>query len=61
MDKFCFMHVPFGSIVKFQFLAQFPEDHISYPFMSIIILAFSQFDAFATYTHYSVASYLLLL
>ena len=38
LDGFCFVHIPFGSMVKFQFLAQFPMDHLSHPVVSSLIL-----------------------
>ena len=37
-DGFWFVHIPFGSMVKFQFLAQFPVDHQSYLVVSSLIL-----------------------
>ena len=37
---FWFVHVPFGSIVKFQFLAQFPVDHFSHPVVSSFFYSF---------------------
>ena len=43
--EFCASHSPgrilvcaFGSMVKFQFLVQFPADHLSYPVMSSLVL-----------------------
>ena len=36
--RFWFVHIPFGSIVKFQFLTQLPVNHLPHPVVSIIIL-----------------------
>ena len=38
-NRFLFVPVPFGSMVKFKFLAQFPVDHLSHPVMSSLIPA----------------------
>ena len=38
LDGFWFVHIPFGSMVKFQFLAQFSVDHLSYTVVSSFIL-----------------------
>ena len=37
-SEFWFVHAPLSSIVKFQFLAQFPLDHLSHPVVSNLIL-----------------------
>ena len=37
-DRFRFVHIPYGSMVKFQFLAQFPVNYLSHPVMSTLIL-----------------------
>ena len=37
-DNFWFVHVPFGSMVKFRFLAHFPVDHL--PTLSCLVLYF---------------------
>ena len=37
-DRFWFVHLPFGRIVKFRFLAQFQEDHLLPPFQSCLLL-----------------------
>ena len=31
---FCLMHIPFSSMIKFQFLAKFPLDHLPHSVMS---------------------------
>ena len=33
---FCFVRIPFGRMFKFQFLAQFPVDHLPHPVMSCL-------------------------
>ena len=33
-DGFSFVYISFGCIIKFQFLAQFPLDHLSHPVVS---------------------------
>ena len=41
-DRFLSVHIPFSSIVKFQFHAQFPLDHLSHPLVSrFVMLLFS--------------------
>ena len=45
-------HIPFGRMVKFQFLAQFPMDYLPLPAVSSIIFVFRQFAAFANYLIY---------
>ena len=37
-ERFWFVNVSFGSMVKFQFLAQFPVNPLPYPVMSFFIL-----------------------
>ena len=37
-DGFWFMHISFRNMVKFQFLAQFPVDHLPHPVVSSLIL-----------------------
>ena len=37
-DGFWFVQIPFGCMVKYQFLAQFSADNLSYPVMSSLIL-----------------------
>ena len=37
-DGFWYMHIPFVRMVKLQFLAQFPLDHLFYPVVSSLIL-----------------------
>ena len=48
-DRFCFVHVPFVNMVKFQSLVQFPVDSLSNPVMSILGFHLCQFTAFAYY------------
>ena len=45
-DRFWFVHIPFGSTVKFKFLAQFPVDHPAHPIMSSLIIFLHTFTAF---------------
>ena len=40
-DGFWFAHIPYGCVVKFQFLAQFPVDHLPHPVVSSLILLLS--------------------
>ena len=54
MDVFLFgrilvVYIPFISMVKFHFLAQFPVDHFSHPVVSSLDLLFCQFAIFAYY------------
>ena len=44
---FCFVHIPFVIIGKFQFLAQFQMDHISHPIIPTLVFTICQFVAFA--------------
>ena len=37
---FRFVHIPFGIMVKFQFLAQFSVDHLSHPVVSLFELVY---------------------
>ena len=37
-DRFWVVQIPFGRMVKFQFLAQFPVDHLLHPVVSTLIL-----------------------
>ena len=46
-DGFWFVYTPFISMVKFQFIAQFPVDHFSYPVVSILTLLLRYFAIFA--------------
>ena len=48
-ERFWFVHKPFVSSVKFQFLAQFPVDHLSHPTMPSLVSLLRQFVAFAYY------------
>ena len=45
-DGFWFGHVPFGSLEKFQFLRQFPVDHLSFPVVSTFIHLLRLFATF---------------
>ena len=40
LDGFWFAHILFGDMVKIQFLAQFPVDHLSHPFMPSLVLLY---------------------
>ena len=48
-DGFCFVCVPFSYIIKFQFLAQFPVDHISLSVVSGLIFLLCYLAAFVYY------------
>ena len=37
-DGFWFVHIPFGNMIKFQFLAQFPMDPLPHPVMFTFVL-----------------------
>ena len=37
-NRFWILNIPFGSMVKFQFFALFPMDHLPHPFVSSLIL-----------------------
>ena len=41
-DGFWVMPLKFGSMAKFEFLAQFPEDHLPHPVVSIYVLFWFQ-------------------
>ena len=43
------VHIPFVGIVKFKYLAHFPEDQFADPGVSSLVLLLSQFAAFANY------------
>ena len=43
------MHIPFVSMVKFQFLEQFPVDHLSHPVVSNLVLFSCYLAAFDCY------------
>ena len=49
---FWFMHVPFGSTVKFQFLTHFPSDHFSHPVCLNLfaIFAYDEINRFVSIT-----------
>ena len=38
LEEFSFVHIPFGSIVKFQFLVLFPVNNLTQPDMSYLTL-----------------------
>ena len=40
-DRFWFVHIPFGAVVRFQFLAQFPVYQPFHPVMFSLILSFA--------------------
>ena len=46
---FWFVHIPFGSMVEFHFLPQFPVDHVPYLVVSSLILFFRLFSVFTFY------------
>ena len=48
-DWFWFVHIPFGSTVKFKSFAQFPENPLSYPIVPGLVLLLCEFIAFAYY------------
>ena len=52
-DLFWFVYVPFGNMVKFQFLAQFSVVHLSNPVVSRLMLLLRTFAAFVYY-HLSI-------
>ena len=41
-----FLHIPFSSMVKFPFLAQFPVCHLSYPFLPRLLFAYYGINRF---------------
>ena len=49
LDIFLVVYIPFVHMIKFQFLAQFPADHLAHPVVSCLILLLSQSAAFAYY------------
>ena len=71
LDRIWVLHIQFVRMVKFQFLAQFPMDHLTHPVLSRLILFLHKFTVFAfvidyfvsviTYICYFVTSYLFLL
>ena len=58
LDRFGFMHITFSSMVKFQFFAQFPVDHIAHSVVPWLILLSR---SFATFDYYVIKSCVLLL
>ena len=55
LDRFWFVHLPFNNRVKFQSLAQFPVNHLSYPIEFSLILflcLFVPFDYYLIYRFY---------
>ena len=42
-DRFWFVHIPFGSMIKFQSLAQFPADHLLDPVVYNLLCKFATF------------------
>ena len=46
-DRFWFVHILFLRVVQFQFLAQFPVDHLAHPVVSCLILLLCYLDEFA--------------
>ena len=51
-ERFWFVHVAFGNMVKLEFLAQFPEDHLPHLVMSNLKLFVPSF--FATFAYYVI-------
>ena len=48
-DGLSFVHIPLGSMVKFQFFAQISVDHILYPVVFSCILLLRKLATFAYY------------
>ena len=48
-DEFWIMHILLIRMVKFQFLVQFPVDHLAHPVVSCLILDLRKFAAFTYY------------
>ena len=48
--RFWVVHILFVRMVKFQYIAQFPVDHLAHPVMSSLLLFLSWFAAFAYHT-----------
>ena len=48
-DRFWVVHIPFVRMVKIQFIAQFPVDHLAHSVMPIHILILFYFTEFAYY------------
>ena len=48
-DKFWFVHIPFGIMVKFQTCVQFPVDHFHQPIVPKLILLLCKLATFAYY------------
>ena len=48
-NGFWFVHIPFGSMVEFQSLAQFPVNHPSSPVVPSFVLLLWDFSVFANY------------
>ena len=46
---FWFVHIPFVNIVKFQFLAQFPVDHLVHLVVVRLVFPLCKFAAFTYY------------
>ena len=44
--RFLFVHIPFGSIVKFQFLVKFLVNYLPNPVLSSLIFSLRQLAAF---------------
>ena len=53
-DRFWFAHIPFGSMVKFQFLAQITVDLLPHPVVSSLTLFLCKFVAFV---YYAISSF----
>ena len=49
LDGFRVVHTPLVRIVKIQFLAQFPEDHLLHSVMSSLVLFLRLIDIFVYY------------
>ena len=49
LDRFWVVHIPCVRIIKLQFLAQFPVDHLAHPVLPSLIFFLCQFAAFANH------------
>ena len=47
---FWFVNIPFDSTVKFQFLAQFPMNHLSHPIVSSLAFFLRKFASLLLFT-----------
>ena len=54
-DRCWVVHIPFVGMVKFEFLAHLPVDHLANPVVSSLILLLCQF---ATFAHYVIDGFI---